>query len=135
MLGGAADLRDLRYLRIADGLLNNITGANGTLGLDKLMNQVTNRTGKFDLSLKNASAAFNITGLAEIAIGVDDVALDGLTSWKEIKLIEPIGTSRIYFVPIHVLVPAPHSPPTPQAVPPVPTRPTRLGLTCRTTNS
>ena len=92
-----ADLKKSPLISAVGYLLSNLTGANGPLSLNNIANIITNDTGIFKLhEFYNNSIHFNfnITGqnndsLGSFDIGLEDLNISGLNTWKNFTAFEP----------------------------------------------
>ena len=101
------DRADIKFSPIIGSvtyLLSNLTGANGPLSLNHIVNIFTYNTGiiylkniydkeiKFDFNLTNKN---NIT-LANFEFSLDDLNISGLNTWKNFKALEPYNNLTLY---------------------------------------
>ena len=92
-----ADLKKSPIISAVGYLLSNLTGANGPLSLNNIANIITNDTGIFKLHEfynKSILFDFNITGqnnvsLGNFEIGIEDLNISGLNTWKNFTALEP----------------------------------------------
>ena len=92
-----ADVRKSRVLGSISYLLTNLTGINGPLTLNSLVNLFTNNTGMIKLKSfykEEINFEFNLTDknnltLAKIEFALDDVNIGGLNTWKEFDFLKP----------------------------------------------
>ena len=98
-----ADVRESPVLGSISYVLTNLTGINGPLNLNSLVNLFTNDTGmlklkdyykdeinfKFNLTDKN-----NLT-LAKFEFNLDDLNIGGLNTWKEFNALEPFDPLQL----------------------------------------
>ena len=98
-----ADVRESPVLGSISYVLTNLTGINGPLNLNSLVNLFTNDTGmlklkdyykdeinfKFNLTDKN-----NLT-LAKLKFNLDDLNIGGLNTWKEFNALEPFDPLQL----------------------------------------
>ena len=92
-----ADVRNSSILGSLAYLLSNITGANGPLSLNELVNIFTNNTGIINLKniyKKEIHFDFNITdknnnSLGNFEFSLDDLNISGLNTLREFKAFEP----------------------------------------------
>ena len=92
-----ADLKKSPIISAVGYLLSNLTGANGPLSLNNIANIITNDTGVFKLHEfynKSILFDFNITGqnnvsLGNFEIGIEDLNISGLNTWKNFTALEP----------------------------------------------
>ena len=91
------DLKKSTLISAVGYLLNNLTGADGPLSLNNLANIITQDTGIFQLHEfynKSIHFEFNITGqdnssLGNFDIGLEDLNISGLNTWKNFTALEP----------------------------------------------
>ena len=91
------DLKKSTLISAVGYLLNNLTGADGPLSLNNLVNIFTENTGIIQLhDFYNQSIhfKFNLTGgnndsLGNVDIGLEDLNISGLNTWKNFTAIEP----------------------------------------------
>ena len=92
-----ADLKKSPIISAVGYLLSNLTGANGPLSLNNIANIITNDTGIVKLHEfynKSILFDFNITGqnnvsLGNFEIGIEDLNISGLNTWKNFTALEP----------------------------------------------
>ena len=92
-----ADVRNSSFIGSIAYLLSNLTGANGPLSLNDIVNIFTNDTGIIHLKKiydKEIQFDFNITdktnnSLGNFEIYLDDLNVSGLNTWKDFNALEP----------------------------------------------
>ena len=92
-----ADLKKSPIISAVGYLLSNLTGANGPLSLNNIANIITGDTGILKLHEfynKSIHFNFNITGqnndsLGNFDIGIEDLNISGLNTWKNFTALEP----------------------------------------------
>ena len=93
------DLKKSSLISAATYLLNNLTGAEGPLSLNNLVNIITYDTGIIQLhEFYNESIhfEFNITdknnaSLGNFDIGLEDLNISGLNTWKNFTALQPFN--------------------------------------------
>ena len=91
------DLKKSTLISAVGYLLNNLTGADGPLSLNNLVNIITKDTGVIYLHEfynKSIHFEFNITdkdnsSLGNFDIGLEDLNVSGLNTWKNFTALEP----------------------------------------------
>ena len=91
------DLKKSTLISAVGYLLNNLTGADGPLSLNNLVNIITKDTGVIHLHEfynKSIHFEFNITdkdnsSLGNFDIGLEDLNVSGLNTWKNFTALEP----------------------------------------------
>ena len=99
-----ADVRNSSILGSLAYLLSNITGANGPLSLNELVNIFTNNTGIINLKniyKKEIHFDFNITdknnnSLGNFEFSLDDLNISGLNTLREFKAFEPYDSLQLF---------------------------------------
>ena len=99
-----ADVRNSSILGSLAYLLSNITGANGPLSLNELVNIFTNNTGIINLKniyKKEIHFEFNITdknnnSLGNLEFSLDDLNISGLNTLREFKAFEPYHSLELF---------------------------------------
>ena len=95
-----SDLSNLKRSPIissVDFLLNNLTGVNGPLNFNHLVNLFTFYTGRINLHdfyNKSIHFEFNLTdqdnsSLGEFDVGLEDLNISGLNTWQNFSALEP----------------------------------------------
>ena len=98
-----ADIRNSPILGSVAFLLNNLTGINGPLSLNDIVNIFTFDTGMIklrDLYSKEISFEFNLTNkdntsLANFDIVLNDLNIGGLNTWKDFNVLEPYDALKL----------------------------------------
>ena len=101
------DLSDLKKSPIISAvayLLNNLTGADGPLSLNSLVNIITSDSGIVRLHEfynKSINFEFNLTdqkngSLGNFEIGLEDLNISGLNTWKNFTALEPYNKILLY---------------------------------------
>ena len=98
-----ADVRNSSILGSLAYLLSNITGANGPLSLNELVNIFTNNTGIINLKniyKKEIHFDFNITdknnnSLGNLEFSLNDLNISGLNTLREFKAFEPYDSLQL----------------------------------------
>ena len=101
------DLADIKVSPIIGSLaylLSNLTGANGPLSLNHIVNIFTYDTGIVRLNNfydKEIKFEFNITNqnnntLGNFEFSLDDLNISGLNTWKNFKALEPYDSLSLY---------------------------------------
>ena len=91
------DLKKSSIISAVGYLLNNLTGAEGPLSLNNLVNIITYDTGIIHLhEFYNKSIHFNFnltnkdnSSLGNFEIGLEDLNISGLNTWKNFTALEP----------------------------------------------
>ena len=91
------DLKKSSIISAVGYLLNNLTGAEGPLSLNNLVNIITNDTGIIRLHEfynKSIHFEFNLTNkdnssLGKFDVGLEDLNISGLNTWKNFTALEP----------------------------------------------
>ena len=91
------DLKKSSIISAVGFLLNNLTGAEGPLSLNNLVNIITYDTGILRLHEfynKSIHFSFNLTNkdnssLGNFEIGLEDLNISGLNTWKNFTALEP----------------------------------------------
>ena len=91
------DLKKSSIISAVGYLLNNLTGADGPLSLNNLVNIITYDTGIIhlhDFYNKSIHFEFNLTNndnssLGNFEIGLEDLNISGLNTWKNFTALEP----------------------------------------------
>ena len=98
-----ADVRESPVLGSISYLLTNITGINGPLSLNSLVNLFTNDTGiiklktffKEEINFKYNLTDKNNLSLAQFEFAFDDLNVGGLNTWKEFNALEPYDALQL----------------------------------------
>ena len=93
------DLKNSALISAVGYLLNNLTGADGPLSLNNLVNMITHDTGIIHLHEfynKSIHFEFNLTdknngSLGMFDIGLEDLNVTGLNTWRNFKALEPFN--------------------------------------------
>ena len=99
-----ADIKASPILGSVAYLLSNLTGANGPLSLNHIVNIFTYDTGIIHLKNiydKEIKFEFNLTNKNNITLGnfefnLDDLNISGLNTWKNFKGLEPYDSLSLY---------------------------------------
>ena len=99
-----ADVRNSSIIGSLSYLLSNVTGANGPLCFNDLVNIFTNNTGIINLKniyKKEIHFDFNITdknnnSLGNFEISLDDLNISGLNTLREFKAYEPYDSLQLF---------------------------------------
>ncbi len=87
---GMIDLRSSPLVGVTAYLLNDVVGADGPLGLNKIVNALTNGTGSVTLGpLANVSLPIAVSSLGVVRLGLETVTLSGLNSWSLFQALDP----------------------------------------------
>ena len=92
-----SNLRKSSLISAASYLLNNLTGIDGPLNLNKLVNMFTYNTGDIrlhEIYNKSIHFEFNLTNsdnssLGNFDIGLEDLNISGLNTWQNFSALEP----------------------------------------------
>ena len=92
-----SNLRKSSLISAASYLLNNLTGIDGPLNLNKLVNMFTYNTGEIrlhEIYNKSIHFEFNLTNsdnssLGNFDIGLEDLNISGLNTWKNFSALDP----------------------------------------------
>ena len=93
------DLKKSTIISAATFLLNNLTGTNGPLSFNNLVDIITADTGVIQLHEfynKSINFEFNVTdsnnnSLGNIEVGLIDLNISGLNTWKNFTALEPFN--------------------------------------------
>ena len=99
-----ADVRNSSIIGSLSYLLSNVTGANGPLCFNELVNIFTNNTGIINLKniyKKEIHFEFNITdknnnSLGNLEFSLDDLNISGLNTLREFKAFEPYDSLQLF---------------------------------------
>ena len=100
-----SNLRKSSLISAAGFLLNNLTGIEGPLNLNKLVNMFTYNTGVIRLREiydKSIHFEFNLTNsdnssLGNFDIGLEDLNVSGLNTWQNFSALEPLDNILLDF--------------------------------------
>lgn len=92
-----SNLKQSPIISSVDFLLNNLTGVNGPLNLNHLVNLFTFYTGRINLRdfyNKSIHFEFNLTSqdnssLGQFDVGIEDLNISGLNTWQNFTALEP----------------------------------------------
>jgi len=102
----AVVLQNNSLIKLANFVLNDVVGANGDLGINKIVNNFTDNTGNISVdpstirwietelgltSFIPTSWMIDLGGLAEMGIQFDSVNIWGLNTWKELLFFDAVG--------------------------------------------
>ncbi|KAH3756969.1 Paraquat-inducible protein A [Pelomyxa schiedti] len=86
---GAFNLSESALVNMLDYMFNEFIGINGTLGLNDLINVITNGTGSFFFDDLDIMIPIEIPGLGRLDLGILDLSIGGLNTWKTFQLLIP----------------------------------------------
>ena len=98
-----ADVRNSSILGSVAYLLSNLTGADGPLSLNNIVNIFTNDTGVIHLKKiykEEIHFEFNITdknnnSLGNFELSLDDLNMSGLNTWRDFNALEPFDSLQL----------------------------------------
>ena len=98
-----ADVRNSSILGSVAYLLSNLTGADGPLSLNNIVNIFTNDTGVIHLKKiykEEIHFEFNITdknnnSLGNFELSLDDLNVSGLNTWRDFNALEPFDSLQL----------------------------------------
>ncbi|ELR22307.1 uncharacterized protein ACA1_252520 [Acanthamoeba castellanii str. Neff] len=88
---GMMDLRKSSMLAVVDYVLDDVVGADGILGLNKIVNALTNNTGRVAVSNIGLSVPIPVASLGVVTFGLHNVSISGLNTWGLFDVLEPEG--------------------------------------------
>ena len=99
-----SDLRTSSLMSAVSYLLNNLIGINGPLDINSLINIITYDTGIIHLHEfynKTINIEFNLNdqnnnSLGNFNVGLEDLNINGLNTWKNFTVLEPYDTTILY---------------------------------------
>ena len=99
-----SDLRTSSLMSAVSYFLNNLIGINGPLDINSLMNIITYDTGIIHLHEfynKTINFEFNLNdqnnnSLGNINLGLEDLNISGLNTWKNFTALEPYNKTILY---------------------------------------
>lgn len=95
-------------VRLVDYILNDVVGADGTLGINVIVNNLTDNTGIFRVTPANLTQladylnmsipfefAFPITEFTNLTIHFVGLNISGLNTWQALKFFVPVGENEL----------------------------------------
>jgi hypothetical protein len=92
---GMMDLQKSSMLALVDYVLNDVVGADGILGLNKIVNALTNNSGNVSVSGIGLSVPIPIASLGVVTFGLENVSVSGLNTWGVFDVFEPSGPHNL----------------------------------------
>lgn len=104
----AVSLINNSLVRLVNYILNDVVGADGTLGINKIVNNLTDNSGIVQLTLKKLTDIFDYFGVSiptevtfpltkftNMTIGFSSLGVAGLNTWKNLTFFAPVGENAL----------------------------------------
>eukprot|EP00051_Salpingoeca_urceolata_P025968 m.473765 g.473765 ORF g.473765 m.473765 type:complete len:1012 (-) comp20388_c0_seq17:25-3060(-) len=88
---GMFNLQDNSLVQVLDNILDNLLGYQGINGIVDFFTHPNNGTANLSKILKNKTISFNVSNIAMVTLGLDDLVLYGLDTWSMFDFFRPVS--------------------------------------------